>query len=86
MKRLILLSMLILSLGIAKEHYNPNGRPGTLNVKISFPVGYELPVASSWHFKDFSVNIPIATWMTIKWEILQDYYETRDTFNSTAQI
>ena len=81
MKRLILTLVFILSIVMATEHYNPNGRPGTLHagfkINIDSRAGASTPghnmFADNTKFSELSMKLSFTNWLTLTMDVAQDY-------------
>ena len=81
MKRLILILILLVSTAICKEHYNPNGRPYTLNISIVNAQTYDLSIWDDVTVKgvlNFDINMPLNNMLTLKIGFYEDAYYSHD--------
>lgn len=74
MQQLILVVILIITLSFAKEHYNPNGHPGTINIKWNYST-YIIHDGKNETIGHYELSIPINNWITLISEVGGDSYE-----------
>ena len=85
MKRLIFLSIFMLSGMFGKEHFNPNGYPGTLNIGYTYDVNLYSKYPSDVPYSLIDINMPINTWMTMKFNFKPDFIDYSDSDESIIE-